>query len=297
MPVERTRGSRRTGADGKTQLVWTQPAVAPTGGIAFATNLTPEEFAPPAPPQAKTEDADADADADAPPSFFFFDPPAGAGADPTPPKRASHKRKPSPPAPSLSPASSPTSPTGPSPHIPRPPNAFILFRSAFIRSGAVPPSSEPSHATLSAIAGLAWGALPPDVRGGWHERARKAREEHGKRFPGYAFRPKRGAGASLAEKPGSSDNPGGGEGSGGARASPFPSEPLDAAPPCEPVKRPRTTRETLPPDPARCAHIASLLLAGRAGSALEADVRAFDAGRAREVATGVELRWDCGEGK
>ncbi|KAJ7447149.1 hypothetical protein B0H11DRAFT_2290307 [Mycena galericulata] len=304
MPVERTRGSRRTGADGKTQLVWTQPAVAPTGGIAFATNLTPEEFAPPAPPHAKTEAADADA----PPSFFFFDPPAGAGAGPTPSKRASHKRKPSPPVPaSSSPASSPTSPAPTGPHIPRPPNAFILFRSAFIRSGAVPPSSEPSHATLSAIAGLAWGALPPDVRGGWHERARKAREEHGRRFPGYAFRPKRGgagaaaaaASSSLAEKPGgAADNPGRGGGGGGARASPSPSEPLDAAPASwEPAKRPRTTRETLPPDPARCAHIASLLLAGRAGSALEADVRAFDAGRAREVATGVELRWDCGAAK
>ncbi|KAJ7662959.1 hypothetical protein B0H17DRAFT_887784, partial [Mycena rosella] len=74
-------------------------------------------------------------------------------------------------------------------HIPRPPNAFILFRSSFIRAGAVPARVEPSHATLSAIAGLTWAALPPVEKGRWHARAKMAREAHRERFPGYAFRP------------------------------------------------------------------------------------------------------------
>ncbi|KAJ7472619.1 hypothetical protein FB451DRAFT_964796, partial [Mycena latifolia] len=74
-------------------------------------------------------------------------------------------------------------------HIPRPPNAFILFRSSFIRGGAVPARVETSHSTLSAIAGLTWAALPACERGVWHARARRVREEHKERFPGYAFRP------------------------------------------------------------------------------------------------------------
>ncbi|KAJ7510224.1 hypothetical protein B0H11DRAFT_1900576 [Mycena galericulata] len=70
-----------------------------SGGIAFAMNLTPEEFTS-ATPQAKTEDANANAL-----QSLFFDPPAGAGTGPIAPKRASHNRKPSPPA--LAPTSSP----------------------------------------------------------------------------------------------------------------------------------------------------------------------------------------------
>ncbi|KAJ6524724.1 hypothetical protein DFH09DRAFT_841434, partial [Mycena vulgaris] len=74
-------------------------------------------------------------------------------------------------------------------HIPRPPNAFILFRSSFIRARAVSARVETSHSTLSAIAGLTWAALPPADRGLWHAKAREVREEHQERFPGYAFRP------------------------------------------------------------------------------------------------------------
>lgn len=39
-------------------------------------------------------------------------------------------------------------------HIPRPPNAFILFRSSFIRSKHVPGKVEGNHSTLSKIIGL-----------------------------------------------------------------------------------------------------------------------------------------------
>lgn len=39
-------------------------------------------------------------------------------------------------------------------HIPRPPNAFILFRSSFVRSNQVPGRVEGNHSTLSKIVGL-----------------------------------------------------------------------------------------------------------------------------------------------
>src|SRR6266545_6305747 len=42
----------------------------------------------------------------------------------------------------------------PANHIPRPPNAFILFRSAFIKSQRVTSGVETSHSTLSKIIGL-----------------------------------------------------------------------------------------------------------------------------------------------
>lgn len=38
-------------------------------------------------------------------------------------------------------------------YIPRPPNAFILFRSSFIRSQQVPGKVEGNHSTLSKIIG------------------------------------------------------------------------------------------------------------------------------------------------
>lgn len=43
-------------------------------------------------------------------------------------------------------------------YIPRPPNAFILFRSSFIKSQQVPGKVEGNHSTLSKIIGA---LLPP----------------------------------------------------------------------------------------------------------------------------------------
>lgn len=44
-------------------------------------------------------------------------------------------------------------------YIPRPPNAFILFRSSFIRSQQVPEKVEGNHSTLSKIIGKSFWAL------------------------------------------------------------------------------------------------------------------------------------------
>ncbi|KAJ7168790.1 hypothetical protein C8R46DRAFT_1092515 [Mycena filopes] len=287
MPVERSRGSRRTGADG-TALVWTQPSVAP--GIAFATNLTPGAFEESAAPSTTTTfsmfeptvtfDSTEVKTEPATQSFFFFDTPI----DETKPKRASHKRK-STPAPASASSPSPNSPSTtatdapPAAHIPRPPNAFILFRSSFIRAGAVPAHIEPSHSSLSAIAGLTWASLPPAEKAAWHRRAKEEREKHRERFPGYAFRPRhRTTSTSSNNNNGSSNSDGDGDGDSGGGGGV--------------QERPkRRQREVPPADRPRNAHIASLLLTGLAGAALDEAIARFDQERRERGEGGVEVRF------
>ncbi|KAI9509568.1 hypothetical protein F5148DRAFT_1148221 [Russula earlei] len=100
-------------------------------------------------------------------------------------------------------------------HIPRPPNAFILFRSSFIKSESVPGNIEGNHSTLSKIigstfspctclpltspllssplslspTGIVWKTLPPAERELWEKRAVQAQAEHRARYPDWRFRP------------------------------------------------------------------------------------------------------------
>ncbi|KAJ7198256.1 high mobility group box domain-containing protein, partial [Mycena pura] len=84
-------------------------------------------------------------------------------------------------------------------YIPRPPNAFILFRSSFIRSQNVPGRVEGNHSTLSKIIGKYWHALPPSERARWEDKARAAQAEHRRRYPDWRFRP--GNGKVRADSP------------------------------------------------------------------------------------------------
>ncbi|KAJ7049868.1 hypothetical protein C8F01DRAFT_1181327 [Mycena amicta] len=138
-------------------------------------------------------------------------------------------------------------------HIPRPPNAFILFRSAFIRDQRVSSAVEASHSTLSKIIGLTWQRLSAEEREVWHERAREAAEEHRRRFPEYTFRPKVVKRAPVAT-----------------------GSPDQTAP--APQRRPKREFST-PDDPVRCAKIAGLLAAGTAGPALDQVMAEFDVAR------------------
>ncbi|KAJ7676262.1 high mobility group box domain-containing protein, partial [Mycena rosella] len=74
-------------------------------------------------------------------------------------------------------------------HIPRPPNAFILFRSSLINSQCVSTEVETNHSTLSKIIGMAWKNLPDDERQVWRHKAMDAVAEHKRNFPTYVFRP------------------------------------------------------------------------------------------------------------
>ncbi|KAK7015340.1 HMG box domain-containing protein [Favolaschia claudopus] len=266
MPVERSRGSRRTCADGD-GLVWTEPLVPP--GISLATNLTPgawDESSQAMPCMIYKFSVEHNLKAERAKSAAFLDAPPSTESKPN---RTRHKHKVTP---SLSIAPT-VQPHPREPHTqtrnPRPPNAFIFFRSAFIRTGEVPADVETSHASLSAIAGLTWAALPALEKAAWHRKAEEERKRHLERFPAYA------------PASGSSDRDryvGRGSGKGGLAAV---------------VARPnrRKQREVVPPDCVRQAHIASLLLSKLRGVELREAIAKFDQERRERGEGGVEVRF------
>ncbi|KAK2462630.1 hypothetical protein APHAL10511_005363 [Amanita phalloides] len=74
-------------------------------------------------------------------------------------------------------------------YIPRPPNAFMLFRADFVRQKHVPGSIETNHGSLSKIIGNCWRALPLEEKRVWEVKAKHAKAEHKIRYPNYRFRP------------------------------------------------------------------------------------------------------------
>ncbi|KAI0932757.1 hypothetical protein AcW2_001287 [Taiwanofungus camphoratus] len=80
-------------------------------------------------------------------------------------------------------------------HIPRPPNAFMLFR-AFLCANLQQARVEHDNRHISRIVGHAWKQLPEDKKKEWYKRAATEKEKHAKLHPGYRFSP-----VSRAEKP------------------------------------------------------------------------------------------------
>jgi hypothetical protein len=74
-------------------------------------------------------------------------------------------------------------------HIPRPPNAFMLFRSDFLKRGIIPTHVERRQQNLSRIAGQCWNLLSSEEKEKWQEEAAKVLIEHQKRNPDYKFKP------------------------------------------------------------------------------------------------------------
>jgi hypothetical protein len=86
-------------------------------------------------------------------------------------------------------------------HIPRAPNAFILFRSHLIRTEAIPKSVEGKNKDLSKIIGMAhhadprtslmysqgavWQGLTTEERGHWEREAQEAQRVHRLRYPDW----------------------------------------------------------------------------------------------------------------
>ncbi|KLO08422.1 hypothetical protein SCHPADRAFT_835366, partial [Schizopora paradoxa] len=78
----------------------------------------------------------------------------------------------------------------PSSYIPRPPNAFILFRASFVRAHSANSANNSIGSTsLSKLAGQAWRALPASEREVWERKALAAQAEHRKKYPDWRFRP------------------------------------------------------------------------------------------------------------
>ncbi|TFK35313.1 hypothetical protein BDQ12DRAFT_726063 [Crucibulum laeve] len=224
MPAERNRGLKRTASEGN-QLVWSLP-IEPTNPaeFAFTETMTPTTYYDGPPPLV-----------DAPPTEFILFPPVHEECPA--PRRQPHSKK------------------KPDNHIPRPPNAFILFRSSFIKGQHVSTEVETNHSTLSKIIGLTWQNLPEEERQVWHAKAKTALDEHKRKFPKYAFRP------TQTKAKG-----GGGPGSG----------------------EKRKVREVEPKDLKRCAKIAELLVEGKKGHELDAAIQEFDKHHVPEVVTRFE---------
>ncbi|KAG1788736.1 uncharacterized protein HD556DRAFT_1401739 [Suillus plorans] len=153
-------------------------------------------------------------------------------------------------------------------YIPRPPNAFILFRSSFIRSQQVPEKVEGNHSTLSKIIGKYWKTLPREEREVWEAKALVAQAEHRKRYPDWRFRPGANALAKLKVK----DGPG----IANRKRSTSTKKGRGNA---ESKKKNKSKDE-------RCSMIADLLVEGKTGAELESALRNWENGISKEVEVG-----------
>lgn len=76
-------------------------------------------------------------------------------------------------------------------HVPRPPNAFMLFRSMVINKEI--PKIENRQQNVSRIAGEIWNVLDDDIKKAWHDKAVEYQIEHKMKHPDYKFAPSRKA--------------------------------------------------------------------------------------------------------
>ncbi|KAF8461460.1 hypothetical protein JB92DRAFT_2616927, partial [Gautieria morchelliformis] len=75
-------------------------------------------------------------------------------------------------------------------HVPRPPNAFILFRSHFCET---PYPSAPAGYPADVVPRRRQvvGVHVPEEKKPWHDEARKVKDEHKLRYPEFQYRPTR----------------------------------------------------------------------------------------------------------
>ncbi|KIY68446.1 hypothetical protein CYLTODRAFT_326150, partial [Cylindrobasidium torrendii FP15055 ss-10] len=67
--------------------------------------------------------------------------------------------------------------------VPRPRNAFILFRCDFVRQKVVPEEYERDHCNLSRIAGAVWNVMSKSDKAPWIDLAQLEKKEHAERYP------------------------------------------------------------------------------------------------------------------
>ncbi|KDQ13327.1 hypothetical protein BOTBODRAFT_111636, partial [Botryobasidium botryosum FD-172 SS1] len=73
-------------------------------------------------------------------------------------------------------------------HIPRPRNAFILYRSSVVRDRILE-GTEKDHRNISRIVAEMWKGLDPAEKAIWQQRADVEKEEHKKKYPNYRYAP------------------------------------------------------------------------------------------------------------
>jgi hypothetical protein len=178
MPASRLSSRRRKSSLANVHLL---PARAGYYGIqhqprpvTFAPNVTPTTYVDPSFPSSDDLSSSADylqgEDAELSEEAKLF-PPSETPAPPPRRKRCPAGKRPS------------------QGYIPRPPNAFMLFRANFVRQKHIPGSIETNHGSLSKIIGNCWRSLPPNEKRVWEAKAKVAKQEHKVMYPDYRFRP------------------------------------------------------------------------------------------------------------
>lgn len=132
--------------------------------------------------------------------------------------------------------------------VPRPRNAFMIFRSEFSQE-KIQRSVERDNRHISRIIGHCWNQLPEHDKEIWRQRAAQEKLDHAQKYPGYRFTP-----ASRNKRP-------------------------------KPLKR--KVRRNGDEDLRRCQQVAELLLAGAEGEVLETAVKRIDAAMAGDTTTPV----------
>jgi hypothetical protein len=74
-------------------------------------------------------------------------------------------------------------------HIPRPPNAFMLFRSDLWAKKRVSSNVERDHRQISRIAAMLWNGLDEEQRRPFREQAKAEKERHALTWPNYKYSP------------------------------------------------------------------------------------------------------------
>ncbi|OSD05777.1 hypothetical protein PYCCODRAFT_1475262 [Trametes coccinea BRFM310] len=74
-------------------------------------------------------------------------------------------------------------------HIPRPPNAFMIFRSELWSKEKIKSTVERDHRQISRIAGNLWNQLNDKEREPYKRRAEEAKVEHARLYPQYKYSP------------------------------------------------------------------------------------------------------------
>lgn len=73
--------------------------------------------------------------------------------------------------------------------IPRPRNAFMLFRSAFHRTKHLAQAVEKDHRHISRIIAFFWAQLPETEKDVWRQMAEIEKKQHALAYPEYRFKP------------------------------------------------------------------------------------------------------------
>ncbi|CAE6446331.1 unnamed protein product [Rhizoctonia solani] len=85
-------------------------------------------------------------------------------------------------------------------HIPRPRNAFILYRSWYVRQGFLS-DVENDHREISRIVGKIWKQMSPEEQAPWRAMAEEEKAEHARMYPNYKYSPNSRRDAAAAASP------------------------------------------------------------------------------------------------